>query len=436
VTLPSRVETVIVGAGQAGLTMSWYLRQGDREHVLLERRPRLGGGWLDRWDAFRLVTPNWTTSFPGDPYAGPEPHAFMPRDEVADRVAGYAERTGAPVHLGVEVRRIAPRADGFRLETNHGEVRARNVIVAIGSFHIPKVPPIASDLPRTIRHLHSHDHRREADLPAGAVIVVGSGQSGVQIAEELRDAGRAVYLSVGSAGYAPRAYRGSDFFRWFGMLALHGDRVGVTLPKVHELPDLRARLATNPQLSGHGGGHDVNLRKLAAEGITLLGRIERVDGSRLRIRGDLPAQLASADADFGRRYKPVFDAFIAAAAIDAPPDDRAPYTFEPPVLDELDLAKAGVSTVIWTSGYRMDFSIIEPPIVDDMGFPIQRRGISDVPGLSFIGLLWQHQQPSATLRGPALDGRYLAEQMGITVPPPQLPPFLQLPVDQRGGSMT
>ena len=426
-TLPSRIETVIVGAGHAGLTMSWYLRQGDREHLVLERRPRLGGGWLDRWDGFRLVSPNWTTSFPGDPFAGPDADAFMTRDEVAGRVAGYAERTGAPVHVDTGVRRISPTTDGFRLETNQGELRARNVVVAIGSFHVPRIPPITAELPASVTHLHSHAYRREADLPKGAVVVVGSGQTGVQIAEELHDAGREVYLSVGSAGFAPRRYRGSDFFRWFAMLALHGESIGVPLPSVAQMADPRLRLAANPQLSGHGGGHDVNLRKLGAEGINLIGRIERVEGSRLRLRGDLPSKLAEADLDFRRRFQPLFDAFIAAARIDAPTDDRAPYTFEPPVLEELDLSKAGVSSIIWTAGYGMDFGIIEPPIVDEMGFPIQRRGISGVPGLSFIGLLWQHNQTSSTLRGPALDGRYLATQMGITLPPIEPPPFLRLP---------
>lgn len=425
-SLPARIETVIVGAGQAGLTMSWYLRQGDREHVVLERWPRLGGGWLDRWDGFRLVSPNWTTSFPGDPYTGGDPHAFMPRDEVAGRVAGYAERTAAPVHVDTEVRRISPTADGLAVETNQGEMRARNVIVAIGSFHTPKIPPIAAELPAPVTHRHSHAYRREADLPPGAVIVVGSGQSGVQIAEELGDAGREVYLSVGSAGFAPRRYRGSDFFRWLAMLALHGDAVGVPLPKVADMTDLRARFVSNPQLSGHGGGHDVNLRRLAAEGITLLGRIERVEGERLLLRDDVPRKLADADAYFDLRWKPLFDGIIAAAGIDAPPDDRVRYMFEPPVLEELDLAKAGVSSVVWTSGYDMDFGIVEPPIVDELGVPRQRRGVSEVPGLTFIGLLWQHSQASSTLRGPALDGRYLAEQMGIVLPPLEPPPFLRL----------
>jgi putative flavoprotein involved in K+ transport len=210
------------------------------------------------------------------------------------------------------------------------------------------------------------------------------------------------------------------------MLALHGDAVGVPLPKAADMTDLRARFVSNPQLSGHGGGHDVNLRRLVAEGITLLGRIERVEGTSLRLRDDLPRKLADADAQFDVRWKPLFDRIIAAAGIEAPPDDRVHYTFEPPVLEELDVAKAGVSTVVWTSGYDMDFGIVDPPIVDEFGVPRQRRGISDVPGLSFIGLLWQHSQASATLRGPALDGRYLAEEMGITLPPLELPPFLRL----------
>ncbi len=188
-SLANNVDTVVIGAGQAGLTMSWHLTQGARDHVILDRRPTLGGGWQDRWDAFRLVTPNWSASFPRDPYEGPDPDGFMPRDELVARVAGYAEKIGAPVALNTEVRRVTPRSGaGFEVETTDGMITARNVVVATGGFHAPRIPPLGSSLPARVHQVHSHAYRRPDDLPSGAVLVVGTGQSGVQLAEELRDA--------------------------------------------------------------------------------------------------------------------------------------------------------------------------------------------------------------------------------------------------------
>lgn len=414
-TLPSRTDTVVVGAGQAGLTMSWHLAHGGRDHVVLERRPRLGGGWQDRWDAFRLVTPNWSASFPGDPYAGTEPDGFMPRDEIVARVAGYAGRSRAPVALGVEVRRVAPRATGgFEVETNDGAIAARNVIVATGGFHAPIIPPIAAELPERVLQLHSQAYRREADLPPGAVLVVGSGQSGVQIAEELSDAGRRVFLSVGGAGRVPRRYRGRDIFRWLHAIVTEGPSHGVGLPTVDTLPDPRLRRAGNPHLSGHGGGHDTNLRQFAAEGrMTLLGRIAAAHGEHLALADDLPARLAFADAFFSERFQPLIESLIERTGLDVPPDDREPFAHDPPLLRELDLAAEGISTVLWTTGYGRDYSWIDGPVTDELGFPRQRRGVSEVPGLYFIGSLWQHSQASATLFGLETEARDLAQQMGL-----------------------
>jgi putative flavoprotein involved in K+ transport len=417
VPIRSAVETVIVGAGQAGLSMSWLLREGARDHVVLERRATLGGGWQDRWDAFRLVSPNWTVSFPGHPYDGLDPDGFMPRAEVAARVAGYAGAIGAPVALGTDLRRLTARPEGgFRLETNQGTVQADRVVVATGSFHEPRIPAIATSLPARVTSLHSHAYRNEDALPPGAVLVVGSGQSGVQIAEELAEAGRRVYLSVGSAGRFPRRYRGSDIFRWLAEVAARGEAVGAALPTVDKLPDPRLRSAGNPHLSGHHGGHEVNLRRLAVEGLTLLGRIDHVDGERLVLRPDLAANLAWADRFFDERFKPIIDRYIERASIDAPPDDREPFDFEPPELAELDLARAGISTVVWTTGYALDYRWIDLPIFDELGFPRHRRGASEVPGLYFVGLLWQHNQASATLVGVGLEARHIAEQMGVPVP--------------------
>jgi len=420
--LPSKVETAVIGAGQAGLTMSWFLGQASRDHVVIDRRASLGGGWQDRWDAFQLVSPNWTASFPGDPYMGDDPYGFMSRDEIAARVAGYASAIRAPVALETDVVRLSPVAGGgFRLETTRGDVEARQVIVAIGSFHMPNLPPVAPQFPSRIQQLHSHAYRRESDLAPGAVLVVGSGQSGVQLAEELGEAGRQVLLSVGSAPRFPRRYRGRDLFEWLFALATRGAELGVPIPTAETLPDPRMRLAVNGHLSGHHGGHDMNLRRMAAEGMTLVGRIEDVAGERVSLAGDLPVNLARADAFFDERLRPLFDRFIERSGIDAPPDDRVPFTFEPPVLAELDLEEAGIGCVLWTTGYRRDYGWIDLPILDELGLPRQRRGMSEVPGLSFLGLLWQHTQASATLGGPAMDGQYLAEQMGLGVVGDPLP---------------
>jgi putative flavoprotein involved in K+ transport len=413
-TLPAATDTVVIGAGQAGLTMSALLADAGRDHVVLERRSRLGGGWQDRWNSFCLVTPAWTASFPGFAYDGPDPDGYPPRDEVVDRLTAYASRLGAPVSLETEVRAVVPQpSGGFRVETSQGDLSAASVVVATGSFHVPRIPAIGAALPADVFQLHTHEYRDAAELPPGGVLVVGSGQSGVQIAEELFVAGRPVVLSVGSAGRIPRRYRGSDVFRWLAGLAAEDPAIGVRLPSVDELPDRRLRSAGNPHLSGHDGGHDTNLRQFAADGMTLIGRIEAVQDGRLRLAGDLPDRLAAADRFFDERFRELADAYIERAGIGAPPDDRVPVTFEPPVLEELDLRRAGIGTVLWATGYGLDYGWVKAPILDEYGFPRHQRGVTDIPGLYFLGLLWQHNQASATLFGVSHDARHLAAQMGL-----------------------
>jgi putative flavoprotein involved in K+ transport len=223
-----------------------------------------------------------------------------------------------------------------------------------------------------------------------------------------------VYLSVGSAGRAPRRYRGRDTFYWMWQMAERGEEVGVGLPTVGSLPDLRRRLAGNPHLSGHGGGHDIDLRQLGREGTTLVGRLAAVDGARIRFAPDVHDKLAFVDRSFDERLRTPIDAFIAAAGIDCPPaEPRVVTDFEPPDIERLDLVDADVGTVLWSTGYRPDLSWIEPSITDEMGFPRQVRGVSELPGLSFIGSLWQHDQTSATLFGMPRDARVLAARMGL-----------------------
>jgi putative flavoprotein involved in K+ transport len=411
VDLPTSTHTVVIGAGQAGLIMSHHLRAAGREHVVLERRAELGGGWRDRWDAFQLVSPNFVTDLPGFPYDGGDPDGFMTRDEVAARVAAYAEVIDAPVIPSTTVNRLSgdsSRGGRFRVETHRGVVLAHEVVVATGAFHTPRIPTTAFG--PGIHQLHAHEYRNEAALPPGGVLVVGSGQTGVQLAEELHAAGRGVTLSVGRCGRMPRRYRGRDSFWWLWQINRAGPEVGVTLPTVETLPDPRARLACNPHLSGHGGGHDTNLRRFAADGMRLVGRFQGVDARRARFAPDLAANLALADSFFDERFRPVVENFIARAGIDAPPDDRVPFELEVPEVTELDLVAEGISTVLWTTGYAPDYGWLDLPVLDDLGLPRHVRGISEVPGLTFIGLLWQHNQTSANFVGVAGDAEYLASR--------------------------
>lgn len=411
--LPRSIDALVVGGGHAGLVMSNFLREEGREHLVLERRERLGGGWLDRWDQFRLVTPNWTTSFPGWPYDGIDPDGFMTRDEVVGRVTRYAEVVRAPVALATEVRRLTP-ADGrgFLVETNRGRLLAREVIVATGSYHRPRVPAMARSLSRRVRQLHAHDYRAEAALPPGGVLVVGSGQTGVQLAEELFSAGRKVIVSVGSAGRMPRRYRGRDIFAWLMELMQRGPGLGVVLPTAEQLPDARRRFSAMPALSGHGGGHDTNLRRFAADGMTLAGRMIDADDERVSFADDLASHLEGADRFFDEHFRGFIDAYIQRAGLDAPPDQRVAVSHQPRGRTEVHLKDEGVSTVIWATGYGLDHGWIQAPILDDQGYPRNVRGVSPIPGLYFLGLLWQHSQASASLVGPGLDGPHLVEAMG------------------------
>jgi putative flavoprotein involved in K+ transport len=407
-TRPRQVETVVVGAGQAGLVMSTFLKAAGREHILLDRRETLGGGWQDRWDEFCLVTPNWVTALPEFPYDGLDPDGFMPRDSVVERMRRYAETISAPVELGTDVRRLATLdgpAGGFRLETNRGSIDAAHVVVAAGGFQAPRIPDVAAGLPERIVQVHSHTFRNEAALPAGRVLVVGTGQSGVQLAEELQEAGREVILSVGRTGRMPRRYRGRDIFVWIVELASRG-----LLPTVDTVTDPNVRYGGNAHLSGHGGGHDTNLRQFALDGIRLVGRFEGIEGERIRFAPDLDANLRFADTFFDERLRKGLDTLIERAGLDAPPDDREPVDFEPPEVSGLDLAAEGVSTVLWTSGYRLDLRWIDLSIFDEIGAPRHVRGVTQVPGLTFLGLPWQHNQGSHAFFGVADDARHLAEQ--------------------------
>jgi putative flavoprotein involved in K+ transport len=404
------MDTVVIGAGQAGLIMSWHLQRAGRDHVVLDRRASLGGGWQDRWDEFVLVGPNWTTGLPGFPYEDGDPDGFMPRDAVAARMRRYAAVIGAPVQTSTAVTRLATGGSNrrFRLETSQGPIDAASVVVATGGFHRPRIPAAAAGLAPRITQLHAHDYRNQKELAPGGVLIVGSGQTGVQIAEELRAAGREVWLSTGRCGRAPRRYRGHDFFFWTRQLSTRGAAFGTVLPTVDKLPDPRMRFACNPHLSGHDGGHETNLRQMALDGLRLTGRFISADGERVTFAADLADNLAFADRWFDERVRELIDTFAERAGVDVTDDDREWPTHVPPEVTELDLARSGIATLLWTTGYAPDYDWLDLPIKDDFGMPKQVRGISEVPGLSFIGMLFQHNNGSANLAGVAADADYLA----------------------------
>jgi putative flavoprotein involved in K+ transport len=283
--------------------------------------------------------------------------------------------------------------------------------VATGSYHTPRIPRLGKGISDRVMQLHSHEYRNEEALPDGAVLVIGSGQTGLQLAEELFEAGRRVFVCVGSAGRVPRRYRGRDFFSWITDIIRHGAASGVTLPTADQLPDPSRRFNAMPSLSGHGGGHDTNLRQYAADGITLAGRLMGAAGERLAFADNLARSLEHADRFFDERFRSAIDMYIERAAIQAPPDDRVAVTYRPRGLTELNLAQAGISTVIWATGYGLDYQWIEAPMRDELGYPRNVRGVAALPGLYFLGLLWQHSVASASLLGPELDAQYLVDRM-------------------------
>jgi putative flavoprotein involved in K+ transport len=308
---PQRVNTLVVGAGQAGLATSYWLSQAGVEHQVLERRETLGGAWQDQWDSFYLNTPNFSFMLPGLTYSGPEPDAFLPRDAVIDLFRDYAQRTAAPVQLGAEATRIA-RADAhFSVETAVGRFTAQNVVLANGAFQRPRIPSASAGLPGHVHQLHSHEYRNPQQLPDGAVLVVGTGQSGGQITEDLLTAGREVHLSVSSCPEAPRRYRGQDIFYWILQINLHGPIYGINGHQVEQLPSPAARFMCNPLVSGNDGGHSIHVRHLGRRGVRLHGRFEGADDGVLVFSDDLPGRLKlvegrvrpTPEADGGRVHR-------------------------------------------------------------------------------------------------------------------------------------
>lgn len=398
-----RIESVVIGAGQAGLAASYHLTQRGREHVVLERG-RVGETWRSqRWDDFVLNTPNWGQQLPGFHYQGTDPDAFAPLAEVIVYLEDYARAIDAPVRSGMDVTRVRHGDGRFLVETTHGSLEASNVVVAAGAYQRPTPSPLAETVPDELHQLHTSEYRRPEQLPSGGVLVVGSGQSGCQIAEELLAAGRTVYLSVGRCPWLPRRYRGRELLHWLIETGLADDTV-------ESLPSPAARLMCNPPVSGNDGGHDCNPRWLARRGAILLGRVEGIEDGIARIGHGLEESLAFGD-EFVANVRRRMDEYVRAAGLDVP--DPEPEEGQTPVepLAELDLRGEGIGTILWANGFRPDHSWIDGVETDEQGWPVHDRGVSPLPGLFFVGLHWLHKRKSSLFIGVGEDAEHVVMRL-------------------------
>jgi len=398
-------DTIIVGGGQAGIAMSEHLSKLDIPHVVLER-DRIAERWrTQRWDSLVANGPAWHDRFPGMEFSDISPDGFPAKEQIADYFVEYAKKFNAPVRTGVEVRKVVRNPDrpGFTVETSDGVYLSNRVVAATGPFQCPSIPPIAPK-DDSINQIHSSQYKNPQQLPEGAVLVVGAGSSGVQIADELKRAGRKVYLSVGAHDRPPRTYRGRDFVWWLGVLckwdmeAMEPGTEHVTIA-----------------VSGARGGHTVDFRALAHEGMTLVGLTESFDNGVARFAPNLAENIAKGDANYLSLLDEA-DAYIERNGLDLPEEPEArnilpdPECMTNPVL-ELDLKQAGVTNIIWATGFTVDHSWLQVNAFDEQGKPSHQRGVSSEPGVYFLGLPWLSRRGSTFIWGVWHDAKHIADHI-------------------------
>jgi putative flavoprotein involved in K+ transport len=406
--MTEQIETVIVGAGQAGLSTSYNLMQQGREHVILEQADQAASAWRKRWDSFTLITPNWTVRLPGAEYQGDDPDGFMIRDKVIAYFEEYIEQFELPIRYGIRVTSVEPVEAGYLVRTDKGEFEAANVVIATGMYQQSRIPPMSANLSSDIRQMHSSEYHNPEALPAGAVLVVGSAQSGCQIAEELYQRGKKVYLSVSGAGRLPRRYRGKDITRWLEEMGFY-DRT------VDKLPPSFSKFAGSAHGTGKDGGHTINLHQFARDGVVLLGHIQSVQEGRIVLAPDLKENLAKADkfeADFIKEI----DNYIEKNGLDAPIETLPELSdgYEVDEIINLDLKSEGITSIIWATGYKFDFGMVKLPIFDENGYPVQKRGVTEYAGLYFIGLPFLHTSKSGLLVGVGDDAAHVASEIATS----------------------
>jgi putative flavoprotein involved in K+ transport len=400
-----KVETLVVGGGQAGIAMSEHLSNCGVPHLVLERH-RIAERWRsERWDSLVANGPAWHDRFPGMEFSDIDPDAFAPKERVADYFVAYAEKIAAPIRCGVEVKEVQKNAGrpGFRVETSNGVIEANSVVAATGPFQRPVIPAVVPE-DAGIAQIHSNAYCNPDQLPEGAVLVVGAGSSGAQITDELLRAGKRVYLSVGPHDLPPRRYRGRDFVWWLGVLgkwdaaALEPGMEHVTIA-----------------VSGAHGGHTVDFRRLAAQGLTLVGRTESFQDGVMHFATDLAKNISQGNANTLSVLDEA-DAYIARNGLDLPEEPEArkvepdPQCVTDPILD-LNLAEAGICSIVWATGFAVDYSWLKVDAFDQEGMPKHQRGISAEPGIYFLGLPWLSCRGSSFIWGVWHDAKFLADHI-------------------------
>lgn len=403
----TEIDTLVVGAGQAGVAMSEHLTRHGIPHLVLEKK-RIAEAWRSgRWDSLVANGPAWHDRFPGMTFPGCDADSFVAKEQIADYFVAYAKTFDAPIRTGVEVfraERLSGRP-GFRVETSQGTIEAQRIVAATGPFQRPVIPAIAPQ-DSAIQQIHSAHYFNPQQLPQGGVLVVGAGSSGVQIADELRRAGRAVWLSVGAHDRPPRRYRQRDFCWWLGVLGLW-DAAANQPGKEH----------VTIAVSGAHGGNTVDFRQLAHQGITLVGQTQAFNEGKALFRDDLADNIRQGDAS----YLALLDAaddYIARNGLSLPEEPEARFFLPDPdsltrPLSELDLAKAGVSCIIWATGYTTDYSWLKVNAFNEQQRPQHHRGVSSEPGVYFLGLPWLSRRGSTFIWGVWHDAKYIADQIAI-----------------------
>lgn len=404
--MKNHFQVIIIGAGQAGLSMSYLLKEEGIDHLVLEKSKAAESWRSQRWDNFCLVTPNWQCDLPGFPYKGNDPFGFMVKKDIIQYIEDYKAFFNPPLHEGVQVHSVTEKGTIFKLETSLGVFTADQVVVAVGNYHYASLPKMSEKFPKDIVQIHSIDYKNAQQIPDGKdVLVVGTGQSGAQIAEDLHLEGKKVHLCVGNAPRTARFYRGRDVVAW-----LH-DMKYYDLPIDNHPDGENVRDKTNHYVTGRDGGRDIDLRKFATEGMQLYGVLEEIKGEDLLLQPNLQKHLDEADR-VAENIKRKIDAYIVENNIDAVEEKGYTPVWKPEKeITSINLTEKNIGAVIWCIGFGFDFSWVKYPIFNNKGLPVHTRGVTDVSGLYFLGLTWQYTWGSARFSGIGKDAQFIKDQI-------------------------